>query len=205
MLLMWHSEVVYFTSLFMVVIGHQLLFQGTFVSKNVILRQRLGHSVRGTNRESSLAIAYYGLFIIATLVLSCFRSPIGSVSFVSGTVAIMGSSVLLAGSLALSSMALVALRDSWRVGIIKNEKTDLIESGVYSVSRNPYFVAYVLTFVAYTFLLQNWLLALLTIGAILLTHRMILSEEEYLLSVHGDRYREYRRRVPRYVQVRDGR
>lgn len=32
-------------------------------------------------------------------------------------------------------------------------------------------------------------------------HAMILKEEKHLTTLHGEKYREYRKRVPRYIIV----
>ncbi|MCP5372146.1 MAG: hypothetical protein H6907_10485 [Hyphomicrobiales bacterium] len=72
-------------------------------------------------------------------------------------------------------------------------------SGVYGLSRNPYFAAYLLMFLGFAVLLQNALLLAALAVAFILTHRMVLKEEAYLASVHGAAYADYRRRVPRYL------
>ena len=40
----------------------------------------------------------------------------------------------------LGILALIAMRNSWRVGIKYDQKTDLVISGIYRFSRNPYFL-----------------------------------------------------------------
>ena len=77
--------------------------------------------------------------------------------------------------------------------------TALITSGPYRYTRNPYFVAYLLMLTAYTLLLQSRTLLILSLAGALVVHRMVLTEEHYLEATHGDRYRQYRARVPRYL------
>ena len=42
-------------------------------------------------------------------------------------------------------------------------------------------------------------LLVLTVAGCGLIHRMIVKEERYLESLHGEAYRHYRQRVPRYL------
>lgn len=38
--------------------------------------------------------------------------------------------------------AVLTMRDSWRAGVSTEEKTDLVTSGIYSISRNPAFLGF---------------------------------------------------------------
>ena len=42
---------------------HQLLFQGMFFAKNILLERRLGQPIRGFNPEANLSIAFFVLRI----------------------------------------------------------------------------------------------------------------------------------------------
>ena len=94
---------------------------------------------------------------------------------------------------------MIHLKDSWRVGVLEEQKTELITTGIYRFTRNPYFVSYLLTLVAYTVLLQNVILLGLSIVGFGCVHRMVMKEEAYLYSVHGDAYLQYKMKVPRYI------
>lgn len=175
----------------LIIAGHQLLFQGMFVAKNLYLRRKLGVNVRGQNAEASLAIACFALIIITALVLAS-GITVGGASLSVGAL-LMILSVVVAGA------SLYGLGDSWRVGVIEEQSTELVETGIYRFSRNPYFLAYLLLFAAYTVLLQSYLLLAMSLLAFVLIHRMVLREERHLEVLHGERYRQYRARVPRYL------
>jgi protein-S-isoprenylcysteine O-methyltransferase Ste14 len=106
---------------------------------------------------------------------------------------------LLALNLLIGLASLRDLGDSWRVGVIEEQRTALVNDGIYRYSRNPYFVSYLLLFAGYTVLLQNALLLALSLLGFALIHRMIRREEHYLLGVHGDDFRGYCQRTPRYL------
>ncbi|MCP4370343.1 MAG: isoprenylcysteine carboxylmethyltransferase family protein [Deltaproteobacteria bacterium] len=93
------------------------------------------------------------------------------------------------------------MKDSWRVGVLEDQKTELVTTGIYRFTRNPYFVSYFLMFAAYTVLLQNLILFGLSILGFLIVHKMIMKEEKYLYSVHGDTYEQYKTKVPRYMII----
>jgi len=93
------------------------------------------------------------------------------------------------------------MKDSWRVGIIEDDKTELVTTGIYKYSRNPYFLSYILLFISYTFILANLALVILTLLSLLSIHLLILREEKYLLKLHGGSYQEYKSKTGRYFIV----
>lgn len=179
---------------------HQLLFQGMFFTKNIMLRRRLGQPIRGFNVEANLSIAFFVIFISVALWLSLGPdSPL--TTGVDGGAQVIAGLFMLA-SLGISAASLKDLGDSWRVGVIEEQETKLIERGVYRFSRNPYFLAYLLMFAAYTTLLKSPLLLILSLIGFGMIHTMILREERYLAKIHGADYERYRQRVPRYLGLR---
>lgn len=101
----------------------------------------------------------------------------------------------------LGILAFIALRNSWRVGIRYDQKTELIESGIYRISRNPYFLSYSILIIGYCLIYPSIILMALLIVLAITFHKMILNEEEYLLSVHGIIYQDYQKRVNRYITL----
>jgi len=182
-----------------VIILHQLVFQGMFVMKNIILRQKTGKQIRGKNREATISIAFFVLFIGVATGISFLKQPYGGVQLLNSFLAMTLGLALLFLNLIVSGAALINLKDSWRVGVLEDQKTELISTGIYRFTRNPYFVSYFLMFAAYTIILQNLILFGLSIVGFLFVHNMIMKEEKFLYSVHGDAYAQYKMRVPRYI------
>lgn len=187
--------------IFIIILIHQLIFQGMFLVKNITLRIKLGKPVRGNNKEAILFILLSIVFIGLSFVLSLEKNPFFEYRFLNQIVALVISGILLIVCLFVSAASLMHLKDSWRVGVLEYQQTELISSGIYSKTRNPYFVSYLLIFIAYTMLLQNLILFALGILGFFLIHYMILKEEQYLLSVHGEKYNQYKSRTPRYIIV----
>jgi len=90
------------------------------------------------------------------------------------------------------------LKDSWRVGVPREQKTPLVRTGLYAFVRNPYFLTYYVMFLA-MFLIRPSLALLLCTGLTgLIFHGMVLSEEKHLSEIHGRDYEVYRLQTGRY-------
>jgi len=189
------------TDIWVIILVHQIISQGMFVAKNIILSKKTGKQIRGNNREANISIAYFIVFIVASLIISILKQPIGEIRVLNSFSAITIGLVLLFLNLIIAAASLVNLKDSWRVGVLEDQKTELISSGIYRFTRNPYFLSYLIMFVAYTVMLQNIILLVLSILGFVFVHKMILKEEQYLYSVHGAGYIQYTKKVPRYLFV----
>jgi len=103
---------------------------------------------------------------------------------------------------AIQVSALIALGDSWRLGIDVRSSGPLVTHGIYALSRNPIYIFFDLYFLG-TFLINGALVFLVfaaLVAAIL--HYQTVKEEEFLSVIHGLAYERYRRRVGRYVRLR---
>ena len=185
----------------LIILFHQAIFQGMFFAKNISLRGKIGKQIKGNNREANRSICFFALFIGLSAVLSCFGTPVGTVRLVTDNTASYLAILLLFVNLIFGAASLIGMKDSWRVGVLEGQHTDLIEEGIYRFSRNPYFVSYLAMFVAYAVLLQNMVLLGLSFIGFTLIHAMIKKEERHLTEVHGQRYIRYKESAPRYFVV----
>lgn len=75
----------------------------------------------------------------------------------------------------------------------------LIRRGVFLLSRNPtYFFGFVAIF-GIVLMTRSWVVGILLVINVLLTHRIILNEEGYLRKVYRKEYETYVRKVRRYL------
>jgi protein-S-isoprenylcysteine O-methyltransferase Ste14 len=185
----------------LIILIHQAIFQGMFFAKSILLRHRLGVPVRGRNREATMSVGFIVLFILISLLLGLFDAPFGTFNLLKRAGAMVVALTLLFTNVLVGAASLIGLRDSWRVGILEDQQTDLIERGIYSFSRNPYFLSYLIMFVAYAVLLQNIILFILSLVGFVMIHLMVLKEEKHLTALHGENYQQYQKRVPRYIII----
>jgi len=90
------------------------------------------------------------------------------------------------------------LGSSFRLGN-PQEDTSLIVDGLYRLSRNPMYVGVYATIVASALYTLNPLVMVLGAFVVAIHHTIVLAEEEYMHRVFGQEYRDYCRRVRRYI------
>lgn len=113
------------------------------------------------------------------------------------TIKIVGYLFVILGFI-IGLLALIEMRNSWRVGIKHNQKTTLITTGIYNFSRNPYFLSYGLLIFGFLLVLPSVLIFVFYACLMLVFHNMILEEEQYLEKIHSENYLKYKRTVNRY-------
>lgn len=95
-------------------------------------------------------------------------------------------------------LATIFMKSSWRVGIDKNTKTTLVTDGIYKFSRNPAFLGFYLMFTGLFFTYANIITLIVLAINVIAFHLLILQEEKHLLTMFGNEYEIYKRKVPRY-------
>lgn len=96
-------------------------------------------------------------------------------------------------------LAMVFMKTSWRAGIDKSTKTELVTSGLYRYSRNPAFVGMDLMFIGTAITHVNLITIVLAILVIIGFHLQILQEEKHMKEVFQKKYNEYANNTPRYL------
>jgi protein-S-isoprenylcysteine O-methyltransferase Ste14 len=107
--------------------------------------------------------------------------------------------VLLLLSLVWTVLAQAQMGESWRIGIDQKHSTDLIQSGVFRLSRNPIFIGMMVTLLGLFLVIPNALTMLSFVLGVVLIQVQVRLEEEFLARSHGDQYAQYRRRVGRWI------
>lgn len=73
------------------------------------------------------------------------------------------------------------------------------KSGVYKVSRNPMYVAYLICFTGMALLVRSLVLLAAVAVFQISTHWIILAEERWCLEKFGLQYKQYMKEVRRYI------
>jgi protein-S-isoprenylcysteine O-methyltransferase Ste14 len=75
--------------------------------------------------------------------------------------------------------------------------TKLVDTGIYSVVRHPQYVTFMLFAIAGMLLFQHWIIILLGIPIIPLTHVDLIKADKDAIDKFGDDYKAYMKKVPR--------
>ena len=106
---------------------------------------------------------------------------------------------LLFISLTWTVIAQGHMKNSWRIGIDTDTKTELVTNGLFSISRNPIFFGMILTLIGLFLITPNALTVLFLILGYVLIQIQIRLEEEFLSKEHGEKYLEYKKKVRRLI------
>ena len=179
-----------------------LVFLGTFILRNRIVKTRAGRPIRSLDRLVTSSIILSTACILLTIV-SVFFEPFyqltGVISFIRFPLIAYLGLVLFGVSILLGAIFSAQLKDSWRVGVHEDQKTTLIKDGVYAHIRNPYFLSYFIMFFSMLCIRPSLLLLALILAAVTVFHKMVRKEERYLSGVHGREYEEYKNQTGRYL------
>lgn len=102
-------------------------------------------------------------------------------------------------SLTLLAAGFLHMGRSWRIGIDRRSREVLVTHGVFSISRNPIFLALDLLALISVLISGAWYFLAAALCVILGIHAQIVREEAFLEERFGEAYGNYRRRVRRYL------
>ena len=176
------------------------LFYGIYFAK-MLAQKRRGIRTHQIGRrkekklhtvETLMSVATLGIVIaqLASIALGWSAMPSGA-RFTGFALGLLGDGIFLA--------AVLCMKASWRAGIPENDRTAMITTGIYAVSRNPAFVGFDLMYIGVLLMYCNPLTGVFTVFASVMLHFQILQEERYLPTVFGESYRAYKATVRRYL------
>jgi protein-S-isoprenylcysteine O-methyltransferase Ste14 len=94
----------------------------------------------------------------------------------------------------------IQMEKSWRIGIYDEEKTKLIKTGLFKVSRHPIFLGLiVLLFSSFLCMPNAITFAVFSNGFVLIQIEALLEEKELHLK-HGDQYKKYCHETGRWLK-----
>lgn len=186
-----------------------IYFGLAFVLKSVIVARRIGKNPLVLPKDDS-AFGLIGLYFKLTLVamflyvlaFAFFPAwhdnflPIISIDNL--TIKYIGLG-LLAIALIWTIIAQAHMKNSWRIGIDTETKTELVTAGLFRLSRNPIFFGMILSLLGLFLTTPNALTGLFLILGYILIQIQIRLEEEFLTKEHGQNYLTYRQKVRRLI------
>ncbi len=91
------------------------------------------------------------------------------------------------------------MRESWRIGIDEENKTELVTNGFFASSRNPIFLGIMIANIGLFLVLPNaFTLSIIALSTVSINTQIRL-EEEFLVKEFGEQYSKYKGRVNRWI------
>lgn len=78
---------------------------------------------------------------------------------------------------------------------------EINQSGLYGLCRNPQILGFFIYTLGFAIMWPSWYALAWVTLFLPVFHMMVMTEEEYLLYIHGDTFRRYCERVPRYFPL----
>jgi protein-S-isoprenylcysteine O-methyltransferase Ste14 len=178
--------------------------------KTVVLKK---NNIKVSSSSKNAGFAKYFLFPVYLLVVLVFLLELINPVFYTGLSFLpaklstpLSASVLLQTtgvifttvSLILLSKTLFDFKNSLRFGTYSNNLGELITTGIFSVSRNPFFISIELYFIGIALLLTTPFFIAIALLSIISIHFYILKEEKFLADNYGEAYKNYAKNVRRY-------
>ncbi len=147
-----------------------------------------------------------GVLFVVALVIGA-AAPVLALADVVEPIAALDKTVVHGAGIALFVVGLagtlaaqVSMGESWRIGVDKAERTDLVTDGAFGLVRNPIFAAMLPTSLGLTLMVPSWIaLAGLAALFVALELQVRVVEEPYLQQTHGERYAHYAAHVGRFI------
>ena len=143
--------------------------------------------------EIALKTATYLLPVLQIIsILICPENTYSALRIVGIVIELLGVAAFVA--------SVTEMRDNWRAGVQRKDKTNLVTTGIYAISRNPAFLGFILMYIGILCAFFNWYLFAATILAVGLFHLQITKvEEPFLTEAFGQEYLAYKDKVCRYL------
>jgi protein-S-isoprenylcysteine O-methyltransferase Ste14 len=177
-----------------------IIYFSGFMIKNILTAIRTGQPIRGRSLKINLIII--NAVILGIVAFTDHRESFIRIRMLDfNSLKIIGL-IIISLACILGIATLITMKDSWRVGIRPEQKTDLITNGIFRFSRNPYFLSFNLLFLGIFLEFPTLVYLIFYLSFLLVLHMIIRDEEKYLMQQHGESYKNYKDSVNRYLSLR---
>ena len=163
----------------------------SIISRRIYRKSKVSKQIR-SEKEIKVMGGCSVIIVIAEIMSMMMVQQDGS-----SLLSTLGIILMILGDISFVA-AVITMRDSWRAGIAEEDKTELVTSGIYRISRNPAFLGFYLVYIGMMLTFINIGLVIITVVTIIAFHMQILQEETFLKSRFGKEYEDYMKRVGRY-------
>ena len=148
----------------------------------------------------------FKLLILATaivIIFSGFTDPghtyLVPVRYLEKPLLVYSGLVLIHIAFLIIMVAQQQMKRSWRVGIDEENRTQLVTSGLFAVSRNPVFAGIIISVLGIFLILPNMFTFAIMILTYFVIQVQVRLEEAFLEKQHGQRYLQYKQQVKRFL------
>lgn len=184
-----------------------IYFGVAFLGKSWLVAKRINKSPLVLPKDDSaygLIGRYFKLTLIALFAYVLLYAFIETSIFL--PIAYLEHSILRYTGIGLLIVSLIwtiiaqnHMKDSWRIGIDQENKTQLITSGLFSVSRNPIFLGMIVSLLGLFLSTPNTFTFIFLLVGYILIQIQIRLEEEFLIGQHGEEYISYQQKTKRLI------
>jgi protein-S-isoprenylcysteine O-methyltransferase Ste14 len=177
----------------------------------VVILKRKGVKVSSdSGKKTKTTVFLYPVFVLILLLwiwemmkpafqiaFSILPEKLTKPLFESVSIQIAGT-FLTGFALVLLTLTLLHFKNSLRFGMEEENRGKLITTGVFSLSRNPFFLSLDLYFLGIAVLVPNLFFIGFAVFALVGIHFFILKEEKFMQYVYRKEYDNYTKKVRRY-------
>lgn len=159
-----------------------------FVFLSILNKNAIKRAAHFPPMSGNEIIAYwiYQISNVAIFVYLCFLTVIIEFSWLFYT----GLTIYIFG-LVLCTISII------NFAVPSNE--GLNHNGLYRFSRNPMYLSYLIYFIGCAFLTRSLVLCVIVLIFQIAAHWIILSEERWCIEKFGEAYKQYMKKVRRYI------
>ena len=136
------------------------------------------------------------IFFISQIIVGiCLLSEVSHIEIL----AYIGVGLYVVSGLVFGCLPVIEFRK--KGGVRKGKSyihtTKLVDTGIYTIVRPPQYVTFILWAIAGMLLFQHWIIILLGIPVVPLTHIDLIRADNDAIEKLGDDYKAYMKKVPR--------
>jgi protein-S-isoprenylcysteine O-methyltransferase Ste14 len=120
-------------------------------------------------------------------------APSESIDIVALVFLIIGTVILF--------LSTVKLNNDLVFGLSSSDNHKLQTKGIYLISRHPFYLGFIFILFSSCLFTPHYINILAFFGAWLIHHFIMIREEQFLSSQYGEEYRQYAKRVKRYLSL----
>jgi Putative protein-S-isoprenylcysteine methyltransferase len=176
-------------SFYAIYIGKAIIQKGKGIQTDQIAKGNKSGSL--LRIELTMKLATYSIVVVELISICLNITTFTSLIRIAGAISGIAGVVIF-------GIAVYTMRDNWRAGIPEKDKTELVVSGIFRISRNPTFIAFDMVYLGILLMFFNWILFIFTLWAMIMLHLQIKQEEKFLLVTFGNAYSKYKKQTGRY-------